>query len=191
MMLKDYLPENSYRGEEHVVDFQDAVQSALSSAQAARDELMLQLRPSTATWGLTLYEKEYGIVPDVSKPINQRLSVWRAKRRGQGTTTAELLRLMASSFSGGEVEVKEHAAEYLVEIMFVGTWGVPPNVSDLERSIREVLPAHLDLLLTYRYLTFGKLTARNITFDELSALGLTFEEFAKGAWIDGQESNTL
>lgn len=73
------------------------------------------------------------------------LSRWRAKRRGQGTTTKELIKLMASSFTGGEVDVREPKGQYLVEIEFIGTWGVPPNVDDLGESIREVLPAHLDL----------------------------------------------
>ena len=180
------LPEEVYHGEEHVKCFQGAVQEQIEQVQAARDDLMLQLRPSTATWGLTLYEKQYGITPDVTKPRDQRLSRWRAKRRGQGTTTKELIELMASSFSGGEVAVTEHTSEYLVEIMFVGTWGVPPNIEDFEQSIREALPAHLDIRLTYRYLTFGALTARNITFGELSALNLTFAEFAGGAWTDGR-----
>lgn len=180
------LPEEVYHGEEHVRCFQEAVRVQIENVQAARDDLMLQLRPSTATWGLTIYEKQYGVTPDVTKPRDQRLSRWRAKRRGQGTTTKELIELMASSFSGGEVAVTEHTAEYLVEIMFVGTWGVPPNIEDFEQSIREVLPAHLDIRLTYRYLTFGTLTAQNMAFSGISALNMEFTEFSGGEWINGR-----
>lgn len=93
---------------------------------------------------------------------------------------------MASSFTGGEVDVREPKGQYLVEIEFIGTWGVPPNVGDLEESIREVLPAHLDLTLLYKYLTFGMLTAQDMTFGELTALGLEWPEFAGGAWTDGR-----
>lgn len=184
MKLMEYLPDKVYHGEKHVQSLQDAMQEQIQKAQAARDDFLLQTRPATATWGLTLYEKEYGILPDVSKPREQRLSRWRAKRRGQGTTTKHLIALMASSFSGGEVDVTEHTAQYLVEIKFVGTMGVPPNIEDLEQSLREVIPAHLDIGFTYRFLTFGQLTKQNITFGELSALGLTFPKFAGGAWTN-------
>ena len=156
MDLMELLPRAVYHGEEHVADLQGAIQSQAEAARAARDDLFRQLRPSTATWGLTLYEREYGIQPDVSKPWEQRLAVWRAKRRGQGTTTKELLELMASSFTGGGVEVREQAAQYLVEICF-GEIGRPPNVEDLERSVREVLPAHLRIGFLFRWRTHGEL----------------------------------
>lgn len=186
MNLLEMLPRAAYHDEAHVGDFQGAVGRQMDAAEAARDDLMKQACPATATWGMTIYEREYGIEPDVSKPHDQRLSRWRAKRRGQGTTTKELIKLMASSFTGGEVDVREPKGQYLVEIEFIGTWGVPPNVDDLEESIREVLPAHLDLTLLYKYLTFGMLTAQDMTFGELTALGLEWPEFAGGAWTDGR-----
>lgn len=183
MSLMDKLPQKIYHREPHVKDIQDAIGQQVEEAQQARDDLLLQCRPSTATWGLTIYEREYGITPDVTKPRDQRLATWRAKRRGSGTTTRELIELMASSFSGGEVEVIEHAAEYLIEIKFIGTWGTPPNIEDLEQSIREVLPAHLDQLLTFRFLTWRELNAQSLTFAELSAMNMQWNEFSGGAWI--------
>lgn len=186
MKLIEHLPHEVYHGEKHVQSLQDALQEQIQKVQSARDDFLMQTRPETATWGLTLYEKEYGITPDVTKPNEQRLCRWRAKRQGQGTTTKQMISLMASSFSGGEVDVVEHIGQYLVEIKFVGTMGVPQNMKDLEQSLREVVPAHLDIGFTYRFLTFGQLTKQNITFGELSALGLTFPEFAGGAWTNGR-----
>ena len=103
MNLMEMLPRAAYHDEAHVGDFQGAVGRQMDAAEAARDDLMKQARPATATWGMMAYEREYGIEPDVSKPHDQRLSRWRAKRRGQGTTTKELIKLMASSFTGGEL----------------------------------------------------------------------------------------
>ena len=186
MRLMEHLPLQVYNGEEHVVDLQDAIEVRVAELRAARDDLFLQLRPATATWGLERFEREYGISTDISKPLEQRREFLRAKKRGLGTTTNEMLRNMAASFTGGKVEVIDRAAEDIVEIYFVGTWGVPEHVEDLVASIYEILPAHLELVLAYKYLTFGRLTAQNITFGELSARGLTFAEFAEGKWTDGR-----
>lgn len=183
MELIRHLPEHIYSGEAHVTDLQNGIGKQLQSAQSARDDLLLQVRPSIATWGMQRYEREYGIEPDISKPMDQRLARWRAKRRGQGTTTKELIRLMASSFSGGEVEVTEHAARYEIEIKFVDTWGVPPNIDDLALSIREVLPAHLAFSFTYRYMVWNMLDAQNLIFDQLDAKAFDWATFTGGAWI--------
>jgi hypothetical protein len=183
MSLMDKLPQKIYHREPHVKDIQDAIGQQVEQEQQARDDLLLQCRPSTATWGLAIYEREFGITPDINKPQDQRLSVLRAKMRGQGTTTKPMLQSMAASFSGGEVDVNERFAEYITEIKFVGTWGTPPNVNDLWDSIREILPAHLDLIFTYRYLTWRELNAQSLTFAELSAMNMQWNEFSGGAWI--------
>lgn len=178
MNLFEKLPQEAYRGEPHVVAFQEAVGAQLQKLAEARDDLLRQVRPETATWGLALFEKEYGIGPDTFQPIRQRLSRWRTKRQGQGTTTKELLRQMAERFSGGAAEVTEYAEDYLVAIYFSGTRGKVQGAELLERSIRELLPAHLDFRFDYRYTTWGEAgaltwgAAEVYTWDEMEVLTL-------------------
>lgn len=64
-----------------------------------------QLWIDTATWGLSYWEKEYGIEINLSLGYEQRREVLKAKKRGQGTTTKQMIKNVAETFSGGEVNI--------------------------------------------------------------------------------------
>lgn len=75
----------------------------------------------------------------------------KAKLRGNGTTTPEMIQRTASAFSGGVVEVKEVPEEYRFEIHFVSTLGIPPNMAGLIQIIEEIKPAHLAYEFVFSY----------------------------------------
>lgn len=156
-LLMEYLPEHIYNGEAHVQSLQDAIAQVFDKLMADRDDLYLQFRQSTATWGLKRFEREYGLKVDETKPLDQRLSYLRAKRQGQGTVSAAMLKALAESFVGGEVEVRDYPEESRFEFIFVGHIGIPPNIEDLTAVIEEIKPAHLAfsyvmIYNTYKYL---------------------------------------
>lgn len=158
MRLIDQLPEFHALSTE-TADIQNAFGMVLTEAQAARDDCFLQLDVGTATWGLALWEKAYGIKTDVSRSDEYRRARILSKMRGAGTTTAALVRNVAESFSNGAVEVIEHPAEYRFEVKFIGTLGVPPNMDDLTAALEEIKPAHLAYAYIILYRTQGVLTA--------------------------------
>lgn len=164
MDLMRHLPEHLYSGEAHVADLQGAFGAQAGAVAAARDDLLLQARPSTATWGLERYEREYGILPDRSKTPAQRLAFWRAKRRGQGTVTREYLRNVAAGYSGGLAEVEEFPAQHRFVIRFTGCLGVPPGIEDFKALVEELKPAHLAVEYQYTYNTHGDLAGRTHRF---------------------------
>ena len=74
---------------------------------------------------------------------------------------------VAGSYSNGEVEVIEDAANYRFVIRFVGTLGIPGNVADLKLTIEEIKPAHLAVEYEYIYNTWGDVAA--LTWKQASA----------------------
>ncbi len=97
----------------------------------------------TATWGLSRWEKIFDLPIEIEKNYSFRRERIKAKIRGSGTTTKQLIINIASAFSNGEVEVIEYPNEYRFVVKFVGVKGVPANMKDLTSSIEEVKPAHL------------------------------------------------
>lgn len=172
MDLMRLLPEHLYNGEAHVQAMQDAAGRAAAELLEARDDLYKQMRQSTATWGLGLFEREYGILADEGKPREQRLSHLRAKRKGQGTTSLAMLKALSESFVGGEVEVLDYPEESRFEIKFVGQLGIPPNLNDLTAVIEEVKPAHLAFSYTVLYNTYNGLN--RFTYGQL--VGYSYQE---------------
>lgn len=139
-------------------------------------DVLNQFNVESSTWGLKAYEFDVGVTTNVNKPIDQRKSVVISKLRGAGTTTKELIESVSEVYSHTDVEVTEDNPHYNVIIKFVGRYGVPPNMDDLERLLREIIPAHMIYTLVFMYVTYDKLKAKYASYDELSSTGFTYDE---------------
>lgn len=109
--LKRYVPPFVYEKKE-----MDALYTAqgyeVGLARHNLEDLVDQCFVSTATWGLIRWEEVFGIATNMSLSYEQRREIIIAKIRGQGTTTAEMIRSVAEAFTGGEVEVIEDSPNY-------------------------------------------------------------------------------
>lgn len=139
-------------------------------------DVLNQFNVESSTWGLKAYEYEVGVTTDVNKPIDQRKSVVISKLRGAGVTTRELIENVAEAYANADVEVTEDNPHYNVIVKFVGVLGIPPNMSDLERSLREIIPAHMIYTLVFTYVTYDMLKSKYASYDDLKQSGLTYEE---------------
>jgi len=124
------------------------------------DEILEQFFVDTATWGLELWEQFLGLPIDKTKPEQFRRERIKAKLRGYGTVTKGLIKNVASAFANGEVEVIEYPSEYKFVVKFVGVKGIPPNMSDLTKTIEEIKPAHLNYEYQYTYNVWNLLTSK-------------------------------
>lgn len=139
MTLREMLPQN-YQHSDEITETQQAVNAQVEKLRAEKDDLLLQLNIETATWGLGLWEKAYGLETDPSKSYAFRRAQIESKMRSLGVTTVEMIRNVAESFSDDNVSVIEFPSEYSFLIKFKGT---PPNFDDLTNTIEEIKPAHL------------------------------------------------
>lgn len=122
---------------------------------------------STASCMLDRYEQLLDIDVDVSKSDTFRRERIKAKISGIGTTTKQMIIDTASQYSNGEVEVIEDNAKGKFIIKFIGTRGIPGNMSDLKITIEEIKPAHLEVAYEYVYNTWNDIS--HMTWDEASA----------------------
>jgi uncharacterized protein YmfQ (DUF2313 family) len=150
----------------------------LDSFDLLAEQALDQMSYETATWALSRYEQFHGIKVDETKPIDQRRSVLKSKLRSAGITTKALIINVASAYSNGSVDVTEDGTNYTIIITFTGTLGVPPNVKDLEKALREIIPAHFHIDFVYTYLLIKDI--HNLkTLAEMESI--TLNKFAGGA----------
>lgn len=136
-------------------------------------ELDLQMNLDTATWGLSVYEKELGIVSNYELTFEDRRELIKAKLWGIGTSTLDMIKHTAISFSGGEVRIIEHHSEYRFTVQFIGIKGIPRNMQSFINILETIKPAHLAYDFKYTYnvwdninmLTWNELS--NMTWDDL------------------------
>ena len=156
--LMKYLPTYWHEIEQMKV-LQEILGKNLAEVIAFKQDLFNQMFIETATWGLSRWEKIFDLPIEIEKNYSFRRERIKAKIRGAGTTTKQLIINIASAFSNGEVEVIEYPNEYRFVVKFVGVKGVPANMKDLTSSIEEVKPAHLAFTFEYTYNYWNNLKA--------------------------------
>jgi uncharacterized protein YmfQ (DUF2313 family) len=137
-------------------------------------DLLNQAFIDTATWGLDLWEEEYGIETNTLLNYEERREIVKSKKRGCGTTTIAMIKNTAEAFSGGDVNVIEHNDQYYFTIHFIGIKGIPRNMQAFKDMLEVIKPAHLNYDFSYTYNTWGMLKERGLTWEQ--AKNMTWDE---------------
>lgn len=166
MSMMDMLPDSAYNSEPHIVAYQEALNKQVQKVEAARDDFLQQARPGTATWGMSRYEREWGILVNEDNPLDKRLAIWRSRRRGYGVTTVEAIKRIAESFYNGQVDVVQHRGEFWVEIFFRSPSGNPINIADIRDAVSAVIPAHVECVYMAQR-TWGDVYTENATWADV------------------------
>ena len=152
--LSKYVPEFLYN-EKTLHKIYKAQEEQLAVALWQSDDLLKQGFIGTATWSLDLWEEQYGIKTNINLSYEERREIVRAKIRGQGMCTIEMLKNVCKSFNGGTVNIIENSAPYTFTIEFIDTKGIPKNIEKLKEVINEIKPAHLLVDYKFKYNTVG------------------------------------
>ena len=165
--LLDYLP-SFYHNSNIVKSFMDSNSIEANILKDYVEDLNNNLYVKTATWGLGLFEEELGLVTDKSISYEERRERILAKKRGNGTTTKAMIKNTAEAFSGGEVEVIENFNDYSFIVKFIGTKGIPKNLTLFRKMIEEIKPAHLNYELAFTYTVWSMVMATDNTWNDFN-----------------------
>ncbi|RXI50203.1 phage portal protein [Clostridium tetani] len=162
-MYKMYIP-SFYFNKEQVTDITTSMDIEVKNLKETIEDLLKQLFIDSATWGVTDWEKLYGLKIDNTEALANRRARIKMAMRGQGTVTKAMLKNLCKSFTNGDVEIIENT-DYSFIIKFIDIKGVPQNISYLKNAIEEVKPAHLAFSFKYLYNTWVLL--KNKTWGEI------------------------
>lgn len=169
-----------YQNSTPVVELERAIGTQMEALWEDREDLLRQLWVDTATWGLAWWESWCGLPVDTTLSHEARRARVKAKLRGRGTTTVELIRSSASSYVDAQVSVREEAERYHFTVVFSHIRSQPPELTDLTHTINEVKPAHLE----FDYLFLYDFTAAITLRQEVRMSGLIYH-YKLGAWALG------
>lgn len=147
--LMEWLPEN-YPASRETAAFQGAIQPEIAALWRLREELLRQLNPYTATWGLPYWESALGLCTGSALELDVRRRAVVAKLQGLGTTTVKVVQELAETLLDKPVQVKEHYSEYRVELETEGGEGLPGGALPLRERLEAIMPAHLDWQIVIR-----------------------------------------
>jgi len=155
--LMSYLPEN-YPASKETVTFQLALQPEVGIMWEARDDLLAQLDPYTATWGLDLWEAGLGLSNGLGLDLDTRRRTIVAKLQGRATTTPQVVKDVAETLLGVPVTVIEVFDEYTVLLATPAGFLPRPRAVRLRAQLRDIMPAHLDFQIVIPTVAFLPIT---------------------------------
>jgi uncharacterized protein YmfQ (DUF2313 family) len=106
-------------------------------------DLINQCFINTATWALDIWEKEYGIIPNIDDTIETRRSRILAKKKGWQTITVDVIKNICNEFVD-QTTIETHNEEYYFKLFLENiNKGFINFLQDLIDIIEELKPAHL------------------------------------------------
>lgn len=171
MKLMEYLPWY-YQENGKMRTIQETVELVVKEYEKRQKETLDNCFIQTATSLLSRHERILQLDISSQKENEFRRERLKAKVRGRGATTKQLIQEVAKSFSNEEVEVIEDNKNSRFFVKFIGTLGVPANIKDLQITIEEIKPAHLSFEFIYTYNTWNNL--EKLTWEQ--AIAHTWEE---------------
>ena len=155
-------------------------QHQLELEEKAMDGLMREFFIDTATFSLGTWAKFAGVEDNLLLDIDIRRSNIKAALKAKETTTVEVIKSIAESYSNGTCEVIEDYANYEFTVKFTGTVGVPSRIDEIRKIIDKVKPAHLAYDFEFKYRTWNDIKAMGKTWNEWKALGKTWKDLREG-----------
>ena len=174
--LMDLLPP-IYECNSTMEELQNILSDKVNGFENGLSETIDECFIETASALLARYEKIYGIPTDISKSDIFRREILKAKLRGVGTVTKQLIVDTAASYSNGSVEVTEYPETYCFTVKFIGALGIPANLAGLTNTINEIKPAHLSFSYIYTYITWAKVEIYSHTWATWEEKKLRWAQF--------------
>ena len=117
-----------------------AIGVILDEGESFPEEYMNQVTPATATWSLSFWEKEYGIIPDPAWTVEQRRINIMNKITSRRPINPKRIEELVTDFYGYDAEIVENSAKNTFSIYIRG---LVDNLDAVRSSIDEIKPAHL------------------------------------------------
>lgn len=205
--MYDYIPDY-YEDIREARAIIDTGSSKLETLNYDIQDVLNQFFVSTATWALPQWEKLVGLPINVNysswdaivkqkvlfddvegrewdyiekafaPEIRERRSAILAKINGYGTITKQKLMEICGVYSTGKVKITEFPKEFRLLIEFIDEVGVPKEIDTLKKVLREVIPAHLTIDYSYRFLKWDDLDNFKWSFNVLDGKKLSWDELS-------------
>lgn len=154
-MLK--LIHKIYRKDKVTLDIIGALKIKLTSTENKINDLYEQIFLSYATWYLEMKESEMGLNKKLDD-MDKRRAYVRTRLLGTGTATKELLESTANTVPGVKVEIGFEDMCVILSFLEVEN---NKYLGIVKRSIENMIPYHLDLILKYEHVNWGEIKGVN------------------------------
>lgn len=163
------LPQQ-YRKDQWVLALVKAIQSELIKQEALLDSVPEQMDLSRMTWLLPVEEAVAGITPRADQSVQERREAVMAQwRMAHGKISADTIQAVCDAWENGEVIVG--FTDGKISLDFVGSHGVPSDLTTLQALLETAVPAHLPLLYRFSFLLVSDVSQMTVAQLEEQQIG--------------------
>ena len=127
--------------------------------------------------GLEYLEARLGITTDSNKSLDQRRALIKARLKSKGKINLAKVDNICESWINGQVDTSISGS--MINVKFVSVGGIPEGVSDLEKTLLNIIPSHLKINWQYSFMTWDMFESYNWSFDEFESQNLNWDELEK------------
>lgn len=128
----------------------EAIGSEWDDADSLADEVLLQLFPQTATWGLLFWEQRLGLITNVDEPLERRRGKIIAKMQIKWPMTPERMAIIIKNFIGTNLKIND-GKDYTFEAFLDTDNGAKSNLEEIIKEINRLKPSHMSYHLGLKY----------------------------------------
>ncbi|KEH90629.1 YmfQ family protein [Clostridium botulinum] len=123
----------------------EAIGHEFDNADKLAKEVLLQLFPQTATWGLIFWEQRVGLTTNTNEDIERRRRKVIAKLQSKHIITPERMAMILKNYTGADILITENIAPYTFEVKLTGKEGFPKSLDYLYKTVKRIKPSHLSV----------------------------------------------
>ncbi|WP_206152098.1 YmfQ family protein [Clostridium cochlearium] len=120
----------------------EAIGQEFDSADELAHEVLLQLFPQTATWGLVFWEQRVGLATNTNEDIKRRRKKVIAKMQTRYPINPKNMAMILKNYTGADILITENISPYTFEVKLTGREGFPKSLEDLYKTVKKIKPSH-------------------------------------------------
>lgn len=138
----------------------EAIGQEFDNIEKLTEEVLKQLFPQTATWGLIYWEDAVNIVTNINEDIERRRGKVIAKLQTKYTITPERMAIIIKNYIGAHVIITEGVADYTFKVSTCAD----EDTRDLNNIVKKIKPSHLSWIpgFTLKFVNEEKFEIKNI-----------------------------
>ena len=148
--LIEYYP-GFYKRSEEFCQLQEVLEEMVRPLEVASNSLIKQFFIEECTWGLPVWEKLMAVTHALSGQEDSKKREIKGMLLNCGPANLLTIIDIANRFENGTLEFDVDYQTLNMTIRFSSKMGIPPNIKDMQRIIRNIVPARFAINYEFKY----------------------------------------
>lgn len=131
----------------------EAIGLEFDNADYLAEEILKQIFPQTATWGLVFWENRLNISINSNEDIEKRRQKIITKMQTKWPLTPERMASILKNYTNAEVKIIEGIDDFTFQVLLKTYSGIGEVLKEIINKIKEIKPSHMSFIISINYFT--------------------------------------